>query len=368
MHMIEHPVSRRIVLTASATAALALSALGRRANAANGPAAPAFGAAVQARQILVDWGFRDAIIRECDAVTPELELKWDFIESERGEINLRSADQIVDFAARFAKKVHGHALVWHRSMPAWAVQQLLETPDWTLIQRFFALVVPRFTPAIGSWDVVNEPFAIGPRADGLRETPMLKAFGPGYIRRAFEEAHSLAPKARLYLNEFGLLYDFPQSAAKRGALLRLLADLRAQGVPVHGLGIQAHLELARIDAFDAVGVAAFLDAVAALGLDIRISELDVTEADTALPAVERDARVGGAVRILLDVFRGRALSGITCWGLSDRYSWLPPQSERAGLNRGLPLDSDLREKPMFHAIKDFLRPNGSTGQVQRAIS
>ncbi|MCC6828152.1 MAG: endo-1,4-beta-xylanase [Novosphingobium sp.] len=359
MRLIHPTVSRRTVLaaaTATATAAL----YGARAAAAFPTPPRLFGAAVQARQILVDKGFRDAVIRECGAITPELELKWDFIESESGEINLRPADQLVDFAMRFGKQVHGHTLVWHRGMPAWAVQALLEAPDWRLIERFFALVLPRYADAIGSWDVVNEPFAIGARADGLRETPMLKAFGPDYIRRSFEAAHRMAPRARLYLNEFGLLYSFPQSVAKRAAVLRLLEDLRAKDVPIHGLGVQAHLELARMDAFDAAGLAAFLDAIAALGLDIRISELDVTEADTTAPADVRDARAGQAVRTLLDVldaFKGRrALSGITCWGLSDRYSWLPPQSESAGLNRGLPLDSDLREKPMFHVLEDFLRP------------
>jgi endo-1,4-beta-xylanase len=100
-------------------------------------------------------------------------------------------------------------------------------------------------------------------------------------------------------------------------------------------------------------LAEFLNELGGLGLQVRISELDVKEADTALPAAERDRRVADAVQRYLDVaLDNRAVGSVTCWGLSDRYSWLSAPGGGAGLNRGLPLDSNLKQKAMYRAISE----------------
>lgn len=351
----QFPIKRRSLLTGIGASMLGSSAA--LAGARSGTRRQlAFGAAAQARHILVDEGFRAAILRECDTITPELEFKWDFIEATAGEFYLRPADQIANFARASGKRLHGHALLWHKGMPPWVIQKLLESPDWAPVRNYFNQIMPRYNDVTDSWDVINEPLEVGERPDGLRRSALLKAFGPDYIARGFEEASRLAPKADLYLNEYGLLYNWPESAAKRAAALQLLEQLVAKGVPIHGLGIQGHLELAKMDAFDAVAVSSFASDVADLGLKIRVSELDVAEDRTELPAEMRDARVADAVARFLDtVIDNPALVGVTCWGLSDRYSWLPPYSANAGLNRGLPLDSDLREKPMMRVVCEALR-------------
>lgn len=315
-----------------------------------------FGAAVQARQILTDPGFRAHVLHECGSITPEIELKWDFIDPEPGANQFTPADQLARFAARNGKRLHGHALLWHKSIPPWAVQQMADRPDWGAVSGFMASVIPRYAGVADGWDVVNEPLEPNGRPDGLRASPFLAAFGPDYIRRAFDEARRLAPRARLFLNEYGLDYDRPDCQRKREALLRLLDELGRTGAPIDGIGLQLHLELARMAEFDERIFAAFLNELGARGLQIRISELDVAEAETAIPVEERDRRCAEAVRRVLDVaIANRAVGSITCWGLSDRYSWLPPPSEQSGLNRGLPLDSDLKRKEIYLAIRDAFR-------------
>ena len=48
---------------------------------------------------------------------------------------------------------------------------------------------------------------------------------------------------------------------------------------------------------------------------------------------------------------------ILTWGLSDRYTWVPTWFKRPdGLpNRPLPLDADLKPKPLFDVIEGFTR-------------
>ncbi len=346
-----HPIMSRRALLAHA-AALSAASLGPRGAVAQVPGRILFGAAVQARHLIVDRGFREAIERNCDSVTPEVECKWDFVESERGRLNLRPADQVVEFAQRAGKRVHGHALLWHKSLPPWAVEHMLSEGDWSIIRNFFAIIITRYGTGIMSWDVLNEP--IGPEGSSgdLRASPLMTAFGSDYLRRAFEDAREMAPWATLYLNEFGLVDGSMTAQSKRMATLRVLEGLKSRGVPVDGIGIQAHLGLPPAVSFDQETFARFLDEIDNLGLKIRISELDVLETDTSPSMETRDQRVADAVAALLDVAtQSPALVSVTCWGLSDRYSWIPPESESAGLNRGLPFDSDLRAKPMYAAIR-----------------
>lgn len=312
-----------------------------------------FGAAVRASHLRADADFRAAIERECSVITPELELKWAWLEPLRGQLSFTDADQIASFAARTGKAMHGAALLWHLSIAPWAAEALADNPDWMIVRRFIASVIPRYGEVTTTWDVINEPMDMGHRMDGLRPSPYLAAFGPDYIRRALEDARTFAPKARLFVNEFGLDYDFPVERDKRYLLLKLLEGLKKSGTPIDGLGMQAHLELAKQDRFDAKVLAQFFDDIGSLGLEIRISELDVKEADGTLPVAARDARVADAVRRYLDVaMANRAVGTIGCWGLSDRYSWLEPPGGKVGANRGLPLDGALRPKPMYHAISE----------------
>ena len=60
--------------------------------------------------------------------------------------------------------------------------------DWSLVHRHFALVTGRYGDIVGRWDVVNEPVEPQHDADGLRRSAFLQAFGPDYIRRAFDSA------------------------------------------------------------------------------------------------------------------------------------------------------------------------------------
>ncbi len=145
-----------------------------------------------------------------------------------------------------------------------------------------AAVAGHFRHRVMQWDVVNEAVEPGDgRSDGLRDSPWVKALGPRYVDLAFHAAAAADPGALLVLNETGLDYAAPAEASRRQATLELLATLTAHGVPVKALGVQAHLHAARAD-LDQRVIADFLGSVAALGLKIVITEMDVR--DNGLPA------------------------------------------------------------------------------------
>ena len=110
----------------------------------------------------------------------------------------------------------------------------------------------------------------------------------------------------------------------------MLERLRKAGAPLNGLGIQAHLDLGK-GPLSSASLAGFLAEVAALDLDIVITELDVKEFDYTRSAAERDQAVADLVRRYLDAaLQERAVKGVVCWGLSDRQSWLTVTDQGPG--------------------------------------
>jgi endo-1,4-beta-xylanase len=316
-----------------------------------------WGAAVQSNEIKSEAGFAALVARECSVVVPTWEMKWGAVEPERGRRNFARSDAIVEFAERHQLKIRGTTLVWYRNIPKWALETLEQKPDWDLLTSYVTATLKRYSgPSFIHWDVINE--VIEPRhgrTDGLRSSPYLNAFGSDYIRRALILAHEHAPNVRLYVNEYGLDYDGKIERDRRVAFLRLIEKLKKSGAPFHGIGIQAHLRLDK-SRFSQEALRRFLADIAAHGLKITITELDVRERDFSLPVEERDRRVAGEVARYLDVILDEpAVEGIVTWGLSDRYSWLNAKLRGSGTrNRGLPFDENLAPKPVKHAIVEAL--------------
>ena len=369
-------VTRRRLLSSVATLGLLGAAQGSPASgAADVPLSRLaarsgrhFGAAVRIEEIRAQADLRDAVLRECSSLTPEIALKWDAVERSPGAFRFEAVDDLLGFANRQGLRCHGHTLLWHGSTPDWAQAQLRSQRSWTLVQRYMEAVLSRYRSAIGQWDVVNEPIETGYRMDGLRGSVFLEVFGPDYIARALHEARRLAPGAELMINEFALEADSQVERDRRYHFLKLLERLKRAGVPLDGVGLQAHLDLSNGPIRDAV-YAPFLREIAGLGLFIVITELDVKEYDYAQPVERRDRAVADATLRYLDIALAQpAVRGVSTWGMSDRHSWLRVTPEdlarhpgnwkdgsTPGLNRGLPFDGLMRRKPMYHAIANALR-------------
>ncbi|MGA8575456.1 MAG: endo-1,4-beta-xylanase [Candidatus Cybelea sp.] len=376
----EVTISRRDLIAAvlAATAASAIGAKVSGAPAGSLAVAAArngryFGSAVRIDELDAEQDLRDAVLRECSYLVPEIDMNWNQVEPAYGQLSFEKMDDLATFAIRNGKRIRGHTLLWHLGVPEWAVQMLRETQDWNVIARYFGSVMPRYGDVISEWEVVNEPIDTGHRMDGLRQSIFLDVFGPQYINRALAQARQFAPHGQLLINEYGLEYDLPEERDRRYLLLKLLERLRNQGAPLDGLGLQGHLDL-RKGHISETAIASFLNDVSSMGLSIVVTELDVKESEYVASAQERDRMAGDEVRRYLDVvLRYPRVLGVTTWGLSDRHSWLlvtPADYARfpgawadgsgPGLNRGLPLDSSMQRKPMYYAIRDALwsvRPN-----------
>ena len=316
-----------------------------------------YGCAMKSLQIHDDPDFTAAVLRECNAIVPEYELKRIILQPEPDRYDFAGGDLLADFAGKNGLRMRGHTLVWHIANPAWLENELATAPsEKKPLLDYIEKVTTHYGKRLEAWDVVNE--AIGPEEgdlSGLRvSSPWHKAFGPDYVDHAFRAAREHAPDAMLFYNDYGVEMDGPWYKSRRYATLKLLEGLRKRNVPVDAFGIQGHL-IGFDTPFDEKVYAHFLDEVVDLGYKIAITEFDISDRNGPADPAERDKGSAELAKRFLDVTLDcKALTGIMSWGLSDRYIWVPddPNFRRADGQdlRPLPLDTNLTRKPMWYAM------------------
>jgi len=302
--------------------------------------------------------YKQLFVSECDIATPELHMKWNSLSRQPGIYDFGAADQLVAFCAANRIKVRGHTLVWHDSLPAWVPSQLSPATARTMMLDHIQKVAGHFAGKLYSWDVVNEALDPGSqRPDGLRASPWLQNIGVDYIEQAFRAAASADPKALLVWNENYLEVSNGFGDAKRKAMLTQLDALLAKGVPIHGVGLEAHLRADQANVLGDASYEAFLGELAKRKTKIFITELDIQ--DTSLPA-----DVGARDSVIADIYkkfltaslRQPAVKGVIAWGLSDSFSWISGYRPRKdGLPvRPLAFDTNCQPKPAYYAIAEAL--------------
>jgi endo-1,4-beta-xylanase len=330
-----------VPLTVAATPASAAQTLGSLA-AASGRY---FGTAVDAGRLSSGGAYAQIAGTEFNMVTPGNEMKVDATEPSRGTFSFARADQIVAFAQAHSQRVRGHTLVWHSQLPGWLTSGNFNATDLrSIMLNHISNVAGHFAGKLYSWDVVNEPF----NEDGTRRSSVWQTtLGDGYIADALRAARAADPTAKLYLNDFNI----EGINAKSTAMFNLAKQLQAAGVPLDGIGIQAHLILGQVPSTLQANIQRFAD----LGLDVAITELDVrmqTPADSTKLAQQANDYTA-VTRACLAVTR---CVGITVWGVGEPDSWIP--STFQGQGAALLFDDNYQQRPAYGAVANAL--GGST--------
>ncbi|NES59224.1 endo-1,4-beta-xylanase, partial [Micromonospora sp. PPF5-6] len=258
-----------------------------------------FGAAVPAFK-LSDSQFTGILDREFNAITPENEMKWDATEPSQNQFRYTSGDQIVSHAQAHGMKVRGHTLLWHAQQPAW-VQNLSGSTLRSAMMNHVTQVATHYKGQIYAWDVVNEAFADG--GSGARRDSNLQRTGNDWIEAAFRTARAADPAAKLCYND----YNTDGINAKSTGVYNMVRDFKTRGVPIDCVGFQSHLGTTLPNDYQ-TNLQRFAD----LGVDVQITELDITQGSN-------QANMYAAVtKACLAVTR---CTGITTWGVRDNDSW-----------------------------------------------
>ncbi len=294
-------------------------------------------------------------------VTPENELKPDAVldmaasrqlakeDDTAVAVHFDAAKPLLDYAQANGLKVHGHVLVWHSQTPEAFFHEGYD-PAKPLVGREVMLARmehyirevltytgTQYPGVIVSWDVVNE--AIDDGTHTLRDSNWLKTVGEDFVSRAFAFARQYAPEGTLlYYNDYNTAIP-----GKQNGIVRLLEGLIADGT-VDGYGFQMHHEIT----FPTMAaITASVSRVAALGLRLRVSELDIgVNAATEANYASQAAMYGDIMRLMLQY--ADRVDAVQVWGLCDSQSWRAAKFP-------LLFDAQRNPKPAFWAVAEALQ-------------
>ncbi|MCD8044547.1 MAG: endo-1,4-beta-xylanase [Tannerellaceae bacterium] len=280
------------------------------------------------------------IIKEhFNAIAAENCMKPEEIHPLEDVFDFALADQFMQFGEENGMVITGHTLIWHSQLPDWFCtdengQNVSPEILKERMRDHIHTVVGRYKGRIRGWDVVNEAI----EDDGsYRKSKFYEILGEEFIPLAFRYAHEADPDAELYYNDYSMYLP-----GRREAVVRLVGQLKQQGIRIDAVGMQGHLGMdTSLDAFEES-----IRAFAAAGVNVMITEFDLSvlpspwgqigaeistnfeyreEMDPYKNGLSQTAEQAWTNR-MVDLFKlflkyEDVITRVTMWGTADADSW-----------------------------------------------
>ncbi len=282
-------------------------------------------------------------------LSPENAGKWGSVEAVRGEMNWTGLDEAYHYAKSHGMPFHMHVLVWGKQQPAW-IRQLPPDEQRREIEKWFAAVAERY-PDADFVEVVNEPLQHPPVGGHKDSGNYIEALGGSgasgwdWIITAFRLARQHFPHAKLLINDYSITRS--DKDTKR---YRQIIELLQKEHLVDGIGLQEHAFETKTDVPMSVH-RANLDVLAATGLPIYITELDIDGRSDAQQLKDYQ-------RVFPVFWEHPDVKGITLWGFRPGL-WRDKQG--ANLIR-----KDGTERPALVWLRDYVHGTSTAPEGARA--
>jgi len=206
----------------------------------------------------------------------------------------------------------------------------------------------RYNDIIYSWDVLNEVIDVEKGDEkGFRLSKWYNICTEDVYEFALRQMRQASPSARLFFNDYN-----NESGPKMEASIKYLSKLLDAGVPVDGVGIQAHWYY---NFPDEKIIRDAIEKYSALGLDIEFTEVDISVYGWSEARDKKDFfltrpedRIIKQAKIYTDLFtiasEYPAVKNITTWGVSDYHTWLDNFPVNNRKNWPLLFDENNKEK------------------------
>jgi endo-1,4-beta-xylanase len=202
----------------------------------------------------------------------------------------------------------------------------------SILKTTIHTIAGHYKGKVRGWDVINEMFADNP-AGAIRNNTnttgsaddnkfvWTEYLGRDFGVKAFKYAAEADPTAKLFINEYNLEF----STRKLDSLIAYVAEIRARGAKVDGIGTQMHVSINN----SREQIDNHFKKLAATGLLVHVSELDVgvntsnatsTVFTEALEATQAEMYNYIVTSYMRNVPKPQRY-GITIWGVLDNQSW-----------------------------------------------
>ncbi|MDR0503342.1 MAG: endo-1,4-beta-xylanase [Treponema sp.] len=296
----------------------------------------------------------DIIRKHFSSLTSGNAMKMGCIHPREDSYYWDEADFITGFAQREGLAMRGHTIMWHNQTSDWVFldgnEDVSKNKLFKRLEDHIFSVTQRYNDYIYAWDVINELIDAENGDENIyRKSKWYQIGGKEIYDFAFKKMREASPKAKLFYNDYN-----NESGVKLETTLRYLSSMLDRGIPVDGVGIQGHWYF---NFPDENILRNALERYSALGLDIELTEIDVSVYEWTEAREKRDFftsrpedRILKQADIYMNVFKAAsdypAVKNITTWGISDKHTWLDNFPVKERKNWPLLFDEQNREKPV----------------------
>ncbi|MBP0973973.1 MAG: endo-1,4-beta-xylanase [Oscillospiraceae bacterium] len=322
---------------------------------------------------------QDIVKRHFNSLTIGNELKPDYVMNQtmtlasgsntQVAVSLDKARSLLSFCEKNHIPIRGHVLCWYSQTPQWffkegfkddgafVSKEMMQTRLENYIRLLFGQIQVEFPDLeIYCWDVVNECYLdkgnLRPAGTDTQKEESLWSMIYGddtYIDDAFTYARMYAPEGtKLFYNDFNEY--IPE---KRDAIYNKVSSLKAKGL-IDGVGMQSHLDVSYPDASL---YRQAIDKYNELGLEIQITELDITDYDSGADSQSVANAYKKIMKEIVDAKKsGANITAVVFWGITDGTSWR---------KKGYPLlmNADYSPKKAYYSVKNAI-PESEWGKAE----
>ncbi len=263
--------------------------------------------------------FQEIFASHFNAGVPEVALKWDAMEPQKGAVNYTTLDNILAWARQKGIAMRGHCIFWGVPNHVQDWLKALSDPEFKIaVAQRGRSIAARYRDQFAEYDFNNEM---------MHANYYEQRFGLEFTRQMALWVKDGDPSARLFVNDYDVL-----TGNRLADYVQHIQRLLDAGVPISGIGAQGHLHG---DSFDAAALQNALDTLAQFKLPIRITEFNFPgqrskyytgDRRAEMPPAEEQAKAEALKQYYRICFAHPSVTGIMMWGFWEGANWIPQSS------------------------------------------
>lgn len=281
--------------------------------------------------------YKEKFLENFNSAVTENAVKWLSMERIQGEIDYKTADNILDWTAENKIPCRGHNLYWgiDQFVQKW-VKGLNNEELREALKKRGVETAKHYKGRFVEYDLNNEMIHGNYYAEKL---------GEGITKEMAGWVLEGDKNAKLWLNDYDIL-----TGNRLDAFLQHIRKMQKMGVPVAGIGVQGHLHG---DTFSREKLKMSLDSLSQFGLPIRITEFNIPgqrskyykDKSIKMTQEEEVQKAKDIVDYYRICFAHSSVEGILQWGFWANSNWIKVSSL---------YNSDWTPTPALKAYQDLI--------------